>query len=212
MSATETWATDIEDIARQVIGELDTVTTDDVNDVVVQVLDGLDVPDRDDIPSEDDIQEIVSDYLNGGNMDVTDLVDTDQIADSLTYNYSFNDHIRDCVADSSYVGRLENKADDLDNRVDELTDTVQGLVDADANEGVTALHDQILNALHRIEYLEGVINSLVDTFTALGKNLTPEPRTDRFIIPPGTPIPPAAEAAFNHRVEFIAEDAPYAAI
>lgn len=189
--STDTWGDDIEEIARAVVtGELEqlgeVVTEADLYQQVDDVLNRMDIPTRDEVLSSDDVNDAIYDYLTSGGMDITDLVDADQLFDTYTAQRTISETVRECVRESEAIT-------DLEQRVDALEEPAG----ASAPAEVSAL-------VERVEYLEQAINTLVDHFDSLGKALNP----------PAHPIAfnPPAPAFYPHNSVLIAEDSPYAPI
>lgn len=157
MSATETWAMDIEEIARQIISDEfgDVVTKNDLDQQVTDALESMDVPTRDDVLSHDDVNEAIYEIINSGNIDVTDMVDADQIADSLSYSYTMKGAVEDWITES-------DEFIDLVERVNNLSQQVG------TEERLKIADRQIKNLTERIVYMEGIINSFVDWADSLG--------------------------------------------
>jgi hypothetical protein len=187
--STDTWSDDIEEIARAVVtGELEqlgeVVTESELHQQVEDALNSMDVPTRDEVLSPDDVNDAIYDYLTAGNIDITDLVDIDQLLDTYPAQDAIRGFAREAVSECEAIT-------DLEQRVNDLTEQV-------GTEEPNGLADQIKSLTERVEYLEQAINTLVDHFDSLGKALNPPAHPTAFN-PPAAPV-------------FIAEESPYAAI
>lgn len=148
MSATETWEMDITDMIR--------------NEIVQH-------KDNGDIIGPADIDDMVRDLIS--NMDTSDFVDEDTVAESVLNHYTFTDAIDDAVMqklDYEGMGETPTLIEGLEERVNALECNPA----ATDNDGYNALVNTVTNLTERIVYMEGIINALVDALQPAPTNTT----------------------------------------
>jgi hypothetical protein len=182
--------------------------------------------DNGDLLSNADIDDTVRDLIS--NMDTSDFVDTDTVAESVFNHYTFNDAVDDAVMQKlDYEGMgetptliegLEERVNALEanpaatdndgfnalvNTVTELGTRVNRIEEGGTEHDVTNLMDANRNLTERIVYLEGIANALVDAFISLGHSMT------KPVLVPGDRVPVQAAPRYAGPTT---DDAPYAAI